>query len=101
MHLNPLKVLHTLEDIMTDNTILVADGGDFVATAAYILRLVSCISPFLGGFVFVLIVVFDIMIFVKPEFDIERKFKTYLVMMLDKDCHSGYTKKVFAKIYFL
>ncbi|PVD33270.1 hypothetical protein C0Q70_04523 [Pomacea canaliculata] len=38
VHLNPLKVLHTLEDIMTDNTILVADGGDFVATAAYILR---------------------------------------------------------------
>ena len=37
-HLNPLKVLHTMEDIMSSNTIMVADGGDFVATAAYILR---------------------------------------------------------------
>ena len=37
-HLNPLKVLHTVEDLLSDNTILVADGGDFVATAAYILR---------------------------------------------------------------
>ena len=38
VHLNPLKVMHTLEDVLSDNTILVADGGDFVATAAYILR---------------------------------------------------------------
>ncbi|XP_076450796.1 2-hydroxyacyl-CoA lyase 2-like [Babylonia areolata] len=38
VHLNPLKVLHTVEDLMGDNTIMVADGGDFVATAAYILR---------------------------------------------------------------
>ncbi|KAK7481845.1 hypothetical protein BaRGS_00026871, partial [Batillaria attramentaria] len=37
VHLNPLKVLHTVEDLMSDNTIMVADGGDFVATAAYIL----------------------------------------------------------------
>ena len=37
-HLNPLKVLHKLEDIMTDNSIIVADGGDFVGSAAYILR---------------------------------------------------------------
>ena len=40
-HLNPLKVLHCLEDQLSDNAILVADGGDFVATAAYILRLVN------------------------------------------------------------
>jgi len=26
------------EDVMSDNTIMVADGGDFVGTAAYILR---------------------------------------------------------------
>ncbi|ELU06807.1 hypothetical protein CAPTEDRAFT_171517 [Capitella teleta] len=37
-HLNPVKLLHVLEDILPDNAILVADGGDFVATAAYILR---------------------------------------------------------------
>ncbi|ESO97468.1 hypothetical protein LOTGIDRAFT_214325 [Lottia gigantea] len=37
-HLNPLKVLQIVEDVMNDNTIMVADGGDFVATAAYILR---------------------------------------------------------------
>jgi len=37
-HLNPLKVLTTLEETMDDKTILVADGGDFVGSAAYILR---------------------------------------------------------------
>lgn len=37
-HLNPLKVLSELEATLPDNTILVADGGDFVGTAAYILR---------------------------------------------------------------
>lgn len=37
-HLNPLKILHTVDEIMSDNTVMVADGGDFVATAAYILR---------------------------------------------------------------
>lgn len=26
------------EEVMTDNTVMVADGGDFVSTAAYILR---------------------------------------------------------------
>lgn len=36
--MNPLKVLQTLEKILPDNAILVADGGDFVATAAYNLR---------------------------------------------------------------
>ena len=38
VHLNPLKILMSLEDVLSDNSILVADGGDFVATAAYILR---------------------------------------------------------------
>ncbi|XP_071099924.1 2-hydroxyacyl-CoA lyase 2-like [Haliotis cracherodii] len=37
-HLNPLKVLMTVEEVLSDDAILVADGGDFVATAAYILR---------------------------------------------------------------
>ncbi|CAF1111030.1 unnamed protein product [Didymodactylos carnosus] len=38
MHLNPLSVLQTLEEHLPDNAILVADGGDFVATGAYVLR---------------------------------------------------------------
>lgn len=37
-YLNPLKVLFEVEKILPDNAILVADGGDFVGTAAYILR---------------------------------------------------------------
>lgn len=37
-HLNPLSVLQYLEKILPDNAILVADGGDFVGSAAYILR---------------------------------------------------------------
>ena len=37
-HLNPIKVLHKLEHLLPDNSIIVADGGDFVGTAAYILR---------------------------------------------------------------
>jgi len=37
-HLNPLKILSKLENNLDDNAILVADGGDFVATAAYTLR---------------------------------------------------------------
>lgn len=37
-HLNPIKVLTTLEEVLDENTILVADGGDFVGSAAYILR---------------------------------------------------------------
>lgn len=41
VHLNPIKVLHVVEEVLSDDAILVADGGDFVATAAYILRFVS------------------------------------------------------------
>ncbi|KAG1652761.1 Acetolactate synthase-like protein [Nymphon striatum] len=37
-HLNPLKVLHTLDKVMADDAIMIADGGDFVGSAAYILR---------------------------------------------------------------
>lgn len=36
--INPIGLLHTLEDKLPDNALLVADGGDFVGTAAYILR---------------------------------------------------------------
>jgi acetolactate synthase-like protein len=36
--LNPLKVLTILDKILPDNAILVADGGDFVASAAYIMK---------------------------------------------------------------
>ncbi|XP_020605840.1 acetolactate synthase-like protein [Orbicella faveolata] len=37
-HLNPLKLLYNLENVMSNDSIIVADGGDFVGTAAYILR---------------------------------------------------------------
>ncbi|OCT72694.1 2-hydroxyacyl-CoA lyase 2 [Xenopus laevis] len=37
-HLNPLKVLHLVDDAMAEDSIIVADGGDFVGSAAYILR---------------------------------------------------------------
>ncbi|GMT22045.1 hypothetical protein PFISCL1PPCAC_13342, partial [Pristionchus fissidentatus] len=37
-HLNPLKFLSELDKTLSDDTILVADGGDFVGSAAYIVR---------------------------------------------------------------
>jgi acetolactate synthase-like protein len=37
-HLNPVRVLQQLEDQLPDNAIIVGDGGDFVAIAAYVLR---------------------------------------------------------------
>lgn len=37
-HLNPLKVLSKLEKFLPDNTIVVADGGDFIGSASYIYR---------------------------------------------------------------
>lgn len=37
-HLNPVNVLQKLDDTIDDKTILVADGGDFVGTAAYVMR---------------------------------------------------------------
>jgi acetolactate synthase-1/2/3 large subunit len=36
--LNPLLLLQKLDDFMDDKSVMVADGGDFVGTAAYILR---------------------------------------------------------------
>ncbi|KAI1286962.1 Acetolactate synthase large subunit IlvG [Halotydeus destructor] len=36
--LNPVKVLHDLDEVFPDNSYLIADGGDFVATASYIVR---------------------------------------------------------------
>lgn len=37
-HLNPLKVLQITEDVMSTNTIMIVDGGDFVGSASYILH---------------------------------------------------------------
>jgi len=37
-HLNPIKVLQRVDQLLPDDSIIVADGGDFVGTAAYILR---------------------------------------------------------------
>ncbi len=36
--INPIHLLQTLDAFLTDEAVLVADGGDFVATAAYTLR---------------------------------------------------------------
>jgi thiamine pyrophosphate-dependent acetolactate synthase large subunit-like protein len=36
-YINPLRLFRALEPFLGDNTMLVADGGDFVATAAYTL----------------------------------------------------------------
>lgn len=36
--LNPLSILRELDDSLGDNAIFIADGGDFVGTAAYTLR---------------------------------------------------------------
>lgn len=37
-HLNPLKMLHCVDKLMAEDSIIVADGGDFVGSAAYIMR---------------------------------------------------------------
>lgn len=37
-HLNPLALCAAIEEVMEDDAILVVDGGDFVATASYIVR---------------------------------------------------------------
>ncbi|KAI4892819.1 hypothetical protein NFI96_017250 [Prochilodus magdalenae] len=37
-HLNPLQVLHCVDELMSEDSIIVADGGDFVGSAAYILK---------------------------------------------------------------
>ncbi len=35
---NPLKVCQAIEELMAEDSVIVADGGDFVATASYIMR---------------------------------------------------------------
>ena len=35
---NPIKACITINDILDENSIIIADGGDFVGTASYILR---------------------------------------------------------------
>ncbi|MCI4389781.1 hypothetical protein PGIGA_G00103000 [Pangasianodon gigas] len=37
-HLNPLSVLHCVDELLGEDSIIVADGGDFVGSAAYIMR---------------------------------------------------------------
>lgn len=37
-YVNPIRLFQELDKILPDDSILVADGGDFVATASYILR---------------------------------------------------------------
>lgn len=37
-YLNPLFLLKKLDEVIDDQSIIIADGGDFVATASYILR---------------------------------------------------------------
>jgi acetolactate synthase-1/2/3 large subunit len=37
-HLNPLALLRAIDRALPDEALLVADGGDFVATASYVLR---------------------------------------------------------------
>jgi acetolactate synthase-like protein len=36
--LNPVSLIQTLEDELRDDAVLVGDGGDFVATASYVVR---------------------------------------------------------------
>jgi acetolactate synthase-like protein len=36
--LNPLRVLRALDGALADDSVIVADGGDFVSTASYVLR---------------------------------------------------------------
>lgn len=37
-HLNPLSILHQVDVLLPEESIIVADGGDFVGSAAYIMR---------------------------------------------------------------
>ncbi|MCZ6727215.1 MAG: thiamine pyrophosphate-binding protein [Acidobacteria bacterium] len=51
-HVNPLELLRQLERFLGDDSILVADGGDFVATASYTLsprRPLSWLDPGVFG----------------------------------------------------
>lgn len=42
--INPVQLFRSLDTLLSDNTILVADGGDFVATSAYTLKARSPLS---------------------------------------------------------
>lgn len=37
-HLNPLKLLHHVDQLLPEDSLLVVDGGDFVGSAAYIVQ---------------------------------------------------------------
>lgn len=37
-HLNRIQLFLELEEVLPEDAVLVADGGDFVATASYVLR---------------------------------------------------------------
>lgn len=37
-HLNPLELLRQVDAVLPDDSVLVVDGGDFVATASYVVR---------------------------------------------------------------
>lgn len=37
-HINPLRLLKEIDAVMDDDSLIVADGGDFVATASYTVR---------------------------------------------------------------
>ena len=37
-YINPIQLFKTLDNLLPDNVTMVADGGDFVATASYILK---------------------------------------------------------------
>ena len=36
--INPIKACTTINDVLDENSIIIADGGDFVGTASYVLR---------------------------------------------------------------
>eukprot|EP00298_Acanthocystis_sp_HF-20_P016844 c21603_g3_i1.p1 GENE.c21603_g3_i1~~c21603_g3_i1.p1 ORF type:complete len:596 (+),score=293.06 c21603_g3_i1:49-1836(+) len=35
---NPLAVVQVIEEMMAENSVIIADGGDFIATASYVLK---------------------------------------------------------------
>jgi len=40
--LNPLKLVSELEQVLSDKSILIGDGGDFIATAACVTDVCVC-----------------------------------------------------------
>ena len=50
-HLNPLKIIHKVEELMAEDSIIVADGGDFVGSAAYIMRYLNHVRIYKGDLV--------------------------------------------------